>query len=78
MQSAGEYLAEFSSALIQLHQSIEGAAPTVAERQALAVLCEGALKHPFVGGVRDDRVLHEQRWLMADRIENVALALILI
>ena len=38
MQSVGETLAEYSRALIRLHQRIEGAAPTVAERQALAVL----------------------------------------
>ena len=30
MQSVGETLAEFSGALIRLHQRIEGAAPTIA------------------------------------------------
>ena len=45
MQSVGETLAEFSRVLIRLHQRIEGAAPTIAERQALAVLADGALKH---------------------------------
>ena len=59
MQSMGETLAEFSRALIRLHQRIEGAAFTVAERQALAVLFDGALKHPFVVGVRDEWVRHE-------------------
>ena len=32
MQSVGETLAEYSRALIRLHQRIGGAAPTVAER----------------------------------------------
>ena len=41
----GETLAEYSRALIRLHQRIEGVAPTVAERQASAVLGDGALKH---------------------------------
>ena len=36
MQSLGETLAEYSRALIRLHQCIEGVAPTDAERQALA------------------------------------------
>ena len=53
IQSVGETLAEFSRVLIRLHQCIKGAAPTVAERQALAVLGDGALKHLFVVGVRD-------------------------
>ena len=69
-QSVGETLAEFSRALIRLHQRIEGAAPTVAERQALAVLGDGALKHQFVVGVRDEWVRHDLRRLMlrsADR-----------
>ena len=44
MQSVGETLAEYSRALIRLHQRIEGAAPTVTERQALAVLGDGTLK----------------------------------
>ena len=43
VQSVGETLAEFSRALIRLHQRIESAAPTVAERQALAVRGDGAL-----------------------------------
>ena len=64
MQSEGETLAEYSRALIQLHQRIEGAAPTMAERQALAVLGDGALKHQFVVGVRDGWVRHELRWLV--------------
>ena len=70
MQSVGETLAECSRALIRLHQRIEGAAPTVAEHQALAVLVDGALKHQFVVGVRDEWVRHELRRLMlrsADR-----------
>ena len=45
MQSVRETLAELSRALIRLHQRIEDAAPTDAERQALAVLGDGALKH---------------------------------
>ena len=53
MQSEGETLAEYSRALIRLHQRIEGAAPTMAERQALVVLGDGTLKHPFIVGVRD-------------------------
>ena len=64
MLSVGETLAEFSRALIRLHQRIEGAAPTAAERQALAVLADGALKHQFVIGVRDEWVRHELRRLM--------------
>ena len=60
----GETLAEYSRALIRLHQRIEGVAPTVAERQALAVLGDGALKHQFVVGVRDEWVRHELRRLM--------------
>ena len=70
MQSVGETLAEFSRALIRLHQRIEGAAPTVAELQALPVLGDGARKHQFVVGVRDECVRHELRRLMlksADR-----------
>ena len=64
MQSEGETLAEYSRALIRLQQRIEGAAPTMAERQALAVLGDGALKHQFVVGVRDGWVRHELRWLV--------------
>ena len=70
MQSEGETLAEYSRALIRLHQRIEGAAPTVAERQALAVLGDGALKHQFVVGVREEWMQHELRRLLlrsADR-----------
>ena len=70
VQSVGETLAEFSRALIRLHQRIESAAPTVAERQALAILGDGALKHQFVVGVRDEWVRHELRRLVlrsADR-----------
>ena len=63
-QSEGETLAEYSRALIRLHQRIEGAAPTMAERQALAVLGDGSLKHQFVVGVRDGWVRHELRWLV--------------
>ena len=51
-------------ALIRLHQRIEGAAPTTAERQALAVLGDGALKHQFVVGVWDECVRHELRRLV--------------
>ena len=43
------------------HQHIESTAPTVAERQALAVLADGTLKHQFVVGVRDEWVRHELR-----------------
>ena len=56
MQSVGETLDEYNRALIRLFQRIEGAAPTVAERQALAVLGDGALKHQFVVGVREEWV----------------------
>ena len=63
VQSVGEALAEFSRALIRLHQRIESAAPTVAERQELTVLGDGALKHQFVIGVRDEWVRHELRRL---------------
>ena len=59
MQSEGETLVEYSRGLIRLHQRIESTAPTVAERQALAVLADGALKHQFVIGVRDEWVRHE-------------------
>ena len=44
MQSVGETHAEFSKAHIRLHQRIESAAPTAAERHALAVIGDGALK----------------------------------
>ena len=64
MQSVGETLAKFSRTLIRLHQRIEGAAPTVAERQALAVLADGPLKHQFVVGVRNEWVRLELRRLM--------------
>ena len=64
MQSEGETLAEYSRALIPLHQRIEGTAPTMAECQALAVLGDGALKHQFVVGVRDEWVRHELRQLI--------------
>ena len=70
MQSVGETLAEFSRALIRMHQRIEGAAPTVAEHQALAVLADSDLKHQFVVGVRDECLRHELRRLglrLADR-----------
>ena len=70
VQSVDETLAEYSRALIRLHQCIEAAAPTVAERQALTVLGDDALKHQFVVGVRDDWVRHEVRHFMlrlADR-----------
>ena len=70
MQSLVETLAEHSRALIRLYQRIEGAAPTMAERQTMAVLGDGALKHQFVVGVRDEWVRHELRRLMlrsADR-----------
>ena len=55
MQS-GETLVEYSRALGRLHERIEGAAPTIAERQALTVLGDGAMKHQFVVGVRDEWV----------------------
>ena len=70
MQSMGETLAEYSRALIRLHRRIEGAAPTVAERQALAAIGHDALKHQFVVGERDEWVRRELRRLMlrsADR-----------
>ena len=70
MQSVGETLAEYSRALIRLHQRIEGAAPAVTERQALAVLGDGALKHQFVVGVRKEWVRRELRrlmWRLADK-----------
>ena len=60
----GETLAEFSRALIRLHQRIEGAATTVAEHQARAVLGNGALNHQFVVRVRDEWVRHELRRLV--------------
>ena len=64
MQSVGETLAEFSRVLIRLHQRIESAAPTIAERHALAVLADGALKHQFVVGVRAEWVRDELRRLV--------------
>ena len=70
VQSMGETLAEFSRALIRLHQRIESAASTVAERQARVFLGDGALKHQFVVGVRDEWVRHDLRRFMlrsADR-----------
>ena len=82
MQSEGETIAEYSRALIRLHQRIEGVAPMMAERQTLAVLGDGALKHQFVVGVRDEWVRLELRRLMlrsADRpfivVREVALCL---
>ena len=65
MQSVGDILAEFSRTIIRLHQRI-GAS----ERQARAVLGDGALKHQFVVGVRNECVRHELRrlmWKSADR-----------
>ena len=47
----GETLAEFSRALIRLDERIEGTAPMVAVRQALAVIDDGVLKHQLVVGV---------------------------
>ena len=64
MQSVGETLSEFGRKLIRQHQRIEGAAPTVAERQTLAVIGDGALKHQFVVGVQGEWVRHELRLLM--------------
>ena len=64
IQSVHETLAEYSRSLIRLHQLIESVAPTAAESQALAVLSDGALKHQFVVGVRDEWVRHELRRLM--------------
>ena len=64
MLSVHETLAEYSRSLIRLHQLIESVAPTAAESQALAVLSDGALKHQFVVGVRDEWVRHELRRLM--------------
>ena len=61
MQLVGETLAGYSRALVRLHQRIEGAAPTMAERQALAVLGDGAPKHPFVIGVSDGWVRYDLR-----------------
>ena len=65
MQSVGETLAEYSRALIRLHQRIEDAAPTATERQALAVLGDCALKHQFVVGVREE--LRRLMWRSADK-----------
>ena len=79
-------LAEYSRALIRLHQIqiqiqiqnclfdiicqvIEGAAPTMAERQVLAILGDGALKHQFVVGVRDEWMRHELRRLMLRSVD---------
>ena len=73
VQSVGETLAEFSRALIRLHQRIESAPPTVTERQALAVLDDGALKHQFVVGVRDEWVRHELRRLMLRSADKLSL-----
>ena len=53
MQSEGETLAEYSRVIIRLYQRIEGAAPTVAQRRALALIGDDALRHQFVVGVRD-------------------------
>ena len=64
MQSVHETLAEYSRSLIRLHQLIESVAPTAVESQGLAVLSDGALKHQFVVGVRDEWVRHELRRLM--------------
>ena len=68
MQSVDETLAEYSRALIRLYQRIEGAAPTVTERQDLAVL--EVEKHQFVVGVRKEWVRRELRrllWRLADK-----------
>ena len=70
VQSVGETLAEISRALIRLHQRIESAAPTVAECQALAVIDEGALKHQFVVGVRNEWVRHDLRRLVLRSVDR--------
>ena len=64
MQSVGETLAGYSRALIQLHQRIEDAAPTVEEPHALVVLGDGALNHQFVVGVWNEWMRYELRRLM--------------
>ena len=61
MQSVGETLAEYSRALIWLHQRIEG---VEIHGRGAPGLVDGALKHPFVVGVRDEWVRHELRRLM--------------
>ena len=71
-----------AESLIRLHERIEGTAPTVAERQALTVIGDGALKHQFIVVVRVEWVRHELRQLMlrsadipfiVERGEDVAL-----
>ena len=64
MLSVRNTVAEYSRALIRLHQRTEGAAPMVAQRQALAVIGDGALKHLFVVGDRDEWERHDLRRLM--------------
>ena len=63
-------LAEYSRVIIRLYQRIEGAAPTVAQRQALAVLDDDALRHQFAVGVRDEWVRRELRWLMMESADK--------
>ena len=55
MQSLGDTLAEYSRALIRLHQRIEG---------ALTVIDDSALKHQFVVGSWDEWGQHQLRRLI--------------
>ena len=70
MESDDETLAEYSRVIIRLYQRIEGAAPTVAKRQALAVFGDSALKHEFAVGVLEEWVRRGPRrlmWRLADK-----------
>ena len=63
MQLEGESLAEYSRVLMILHDRIEKAAATLAERQALTLLRDNALKEQFAQGVRQQSVRQELRRL---------------
>ncbi|XP_063961577.1 uncharacterized protein LOC129283183 [Lytechinus pictus] len=63
VQRPGETLADFSSALIRLHDRMEAAA-TGDERSALIMLRNNTLKERFVTGVRDKQIQREIRRIM--------------
>lgn len=63
-QLVGESLADFSRALIRLHDRMEHTAVNAQERDALNQLRESALKEQFCKGVRDMSIKRELRKLL--------------
>ena len=63
-QLHGETLADFSRALIRLHDRMENVAVNAQEKDALAQLRESTLKEQFVRGVLDISVRRELRKLL--------------